>query len=70
MSEPLNSRKRAPGGGRKPTDPDTHIIKKSISLKPETHENLLQIGEGKLSRGVQTVTDFYLKNTKLTKGKP
>jgi|GEM_PF-6994886 len=66
-SKPLT--KRNPGAGRKKLDPNLHAVKKTISLKPETNDSLLIVGEGKLSRGVQVVTDFYLENTKLTKRK-
>lgn len=63
------SKKRASGAGRKKLDPELHTLKKTISLQPSTHDNLLIVGDGKLSRGVQVVTDFYLENNKLTKRK-
>lgn len=62
--------KRAPGAGRKKIDPDLHTLKKTISLPAATYENLMAVGDGKLSHGVQIVADFYLENTKLTKRKP
>ncbi len=64
MSSKPESKKRAPGAGRKKIDPDLHTLKKTISLQPSTHDNLLIVGEGKLSRGVQVVTDFYLQKMK------
>jgi hypothetical protein len=70
MSSKPESRKRAPGAGRKKIAPDLHTLKKTISLQPTTHDSLLVVGGGKLSKGVQIVTDFYLENKKLTKGKP
>lgn len=57
------------GRGRKKIDPDLHAVKKTISLQPATHDSLLIVGNGKLSHGVQIVTDFYLENNKLTKRK-
>jgi len=57
------------GRGRKKIDPDLHAVKKTISLQPSTHESLLIVGDGKLSHGVQIVTDFYLENNKLIKRK-
>ena len=62
MSSKPPSKKRAPGAGRKKLDPELHTVKKTISLPPATHDSLLIVGGGKLSRGVQTVTDFYLEN--------
>jgi hypothetical protein len=62
--------KRAPGAGRKKIDPELHTLKKTISLQPSTHDTLLTVGDGKLSRGIQIVADFYLENNKLPKRKP
>lgn len=59
MSESSAPRKRAQGGGRKPTDPASHIIKKSVSLSPNVYEHLLSVGNKKLSRGVRIVAEFH-----------
>lgn len=64
------SKKRTSGAGRKKLDPGLHTVKKTISLPPTTYENLMAVGGGKLSHGVQLVADFYFDNEKLTKGKP
>lgn len=59
MSESPKPKKRAPGGGRKPTDPASHTIKKSVSLLPETYDHLMQVGGNELSKGVRIVTEFH-----------
>ena len=69
MSSKPEPKKRAPGAGRKKIDPELHTVKKTISLKPETHDSLVLVGGGQLSRGVQVVTDFYVENNELTKRK-
>lgn len=59
MSESSAPRKRAQGGGRKPTDPATHIIKKSVSLSPDVYDHLLLVGNKKLSKGIRIVAEFH-----------
>jgi hypothetical protein len=59
MPESSKPRKRAPGGGRKPTDPASHTVKKSVSLLPATYEHLMQVGGNELSKGVRFVTEFH-----------
>jgi hypothetical protein len=41
--------------GPKPKPPDELVVKKSVSLRPETYDGLLKLGDGVLSQGIETM---------------
>ena len=45
--------KRKPGPKPKPAE--ALAVKKSVSLKPETYDGLLKLGDGVLSQGIETL---------------
>lgn len=47
--------------GPKPKPADELVMKKTVSLKPATYEGLVALGEGVLSRGIETM---YERTTK------
>jgi hypothetical protein len=38
---------------------DSPVIKKSVSLLPDTYKHLMQVGGNELSKGVRLVAEFH-----------
>ena len=49
--------------GPKPKPADELVVKKTVSLKPATYEGLVALGEGVLSRGIETLYERRRKRT-------
>jgi hypothetical protein len=43
--------------GPKPKPATEKVVKKTVSLQPATYQGLLKMGDGVLSRGIETVFD-------------
>lgn len=41
--------------GPKPRPPEELAVKKSVSLKPDTYDGLLRLGDGVLSQGIEAM---------------
>ena len=50
--------------GPKPKPAGELAVKKTVSLKPATYEGLMVLGEGVLSRGIETLYESATKRRK------
>ena len=52
--------------GPKPKPAEELVVKKTVSLKPATYDGLVALGDGVLSKGIETMYESNTKRRKRT----